>query len=52
MSGEIIEAGDDGQPADVCRNGSLACAGPGAFDLSSEFHVPICAECARDARGL
>ena len=36
---------------DTCRNGRLACAGPAAFDLSPEVHVPICAECAREATG-
>lgn len=46
---QIIEADDDGQPADVCRNGRLACAGPNAYDLSCECHVPICAGCAREA---
>jgi hypothetical protein len=47
--GIIVADEDGGDPADTCRNGSLACAGPVAFDLSSEFHVPICAECAREA---
>lgn len=49
MSSEIIEADDDGTPEDTCRNGRLACAGPNAYDLSSESHVPICADCARQA---
>lgn len=38
--------------ADTCRNGVKACAGPAAFDLSAEFPVPICRQCAREARGL
>lgn len=52
MSSEIIEAdADGGEPSDTCRNGRLACAGPAAFDLSAEFPVPICRECAREGGG-
>ncbi|HET7323058.1 MAG TPA: hypothetical protein VFJ06_01875 [Halococcus sp.] len=42
----------DEHAADICRNGVEACAGPAAFYLSSEFHVPICRDCAREAHGL
>ena len=51
----IIVAGDDGVILDEsedeqrCRNGTPNCAGPAAFDLSSEFHVPICQQCVREA---
>lgn len=42
---------DEERAADTCRNGVEACAGPAAFNLSSEFYVPICTQCARDAGG-
>ena len=51
MSSEIIEA-EPGSDRDECRNGRLACAGPNAFDLSCEFRVPICQQCAKNAGGI
>ena len=42
----------DERATDTCRNGVEACAGPAAFDLSTDFHVPICRQCSREARGL
>lgn len=45
---ERRERGEE-RAADTCRNGVEACAGPAAFDLSSEFYVPICRECVQAA---
>ena len=52
LADPIIEADVDDGPDGECRNGQLACAGPAAFDLSCEFHVPICRRCADEAAGL
>lgn len=41
----------DERATDICRNGAEACAGPTAFDLSCEFPVSICRQCAREAHG-
>ena len=51
MTGEIIES-EPGSDRDECRNGRLACAGLVAFDLSCEFPVPICQQCAKEAAGF